>query len=180
MKKENKLFLSVFIGFLIIISVIIFINQKIIKKGNDLKDLRGELFSLIEDDGGWAGWENDNSEDKLEDITYEKIENISLESNINETNLNESNVSGYNGIKKYFIEPQENIKKREYKQDYKDNFLGNKIKISAGQTDYEFTVGFYISIFLIILVLGIISFWAYSFLKKNTNILKLNIIVFAI
>ncbi|MEK6872661.1 MAG: hypothetical protein AABW90_01450 [Nanoarchaeota archaeon] len=165
MKKENKLFLNILVVFLFIVSIILIAKgQKIIQEEN----LKGSLYSLIgEDDGGWGEWENRDGEEELleelEDISNENIWNLSLELNVSKTN-----VSGSENIKKDSIETQkENIERREFKQDYKDSFLGKKRKISLGEKDYEFTAGFYISIFLIVLVLGIISFWVYSFLKKK-------------
>ena len=167
MKKENKLFLRIFIGVLVIMAIIIINNSKTIKEKIDLRDLKGELFSLNEDDGGWGEWGDNNEENslnELEDINSE--ESRSLDLNISEINASEGNVSGEEIIEKDF-DSQENIEKRKNKQTTEEKFLSKKTKISLGERDYEFTVGFYISIFLIILVLGIISFWFYSFFRKK-------------
>lgn len=162
MKKENKLFLNTIIIFLFIAFVILIIRgPKLIQD----ESLKGNLFTLIdEDDGGWGEWGNEDGEEELlglEGTINENIENISLDENLD--NITE-NQDINNNLEKHLNETK---KKSGYKQDYEGSFLGKKTKISVGGADYEFTIGFYISIFLIVLVLGIISFWVYSFLKKR-------------
>lgn len=165
MKKENKLFLSIFIGFLIVIIVVAIINNSI-KKGIDLENLKGELFSLIgEDDGGWGEFENEESEEgyleELENISNEDIENVSLNENL-------KNIFENQDIDNNLDERLNETKKESYsKQGYEDISFRKRTESSEGGVIYEFTIGFYISIILIILALGAVSFWFYSFFKKK-------------
>lgn len=165
MKKENKLFLSIFIGFLIVISIIVIINNSI-KKGVDIEDLKGQLFSLTEeDDGGWGEFENKESEEELleglEDISNQNIENVSLNENLNNITENQT-------INNDLDERLNGTKNKiDYKQDYEGISFRKRTETSEGGIVYEFTIGFYISIILIILVLGAVSFWFYSFFKKK-------------